>query len=347
MALLTLLAQARSRLPESRPRQFKVIVFHFDHQWRPESAAEAEKVRNWVLDLGFTFHVYHSSQMLTELELHPPKMRQNDKGTSLLQTPIGDAKPAGPVRLPDYGLEGTARLLRYQALKRLVAETAADFVLTGHTWNDQAETVLMRLARGTGMDGLTGIAGQRLFTDNCQLLRPLLGLKRDQLRTYLTHHQQDFIDDPSNDDQDRTRNRMRHSVLPWLNQNLASHFDQSLIRLAASASENQIAWQHLQNIYASAVQQLQPFCLEIKIRLLNAAPEAVVRQLLVRWWKQTQLPIREMNHSQWVKLAALVVPPRDAQGQIESQWPSEFHFPGPVIAKRSGGILTIKKPTLN
>lgn len=347
MALLTLLAQTKNALSSALSPHFQLIAFHFDHQWRPESAGEAQQVCHWASQLGFQCMISTSAEILNHVNL--TGTARDQIATDSVQQNVVSPQPErrAPIRLPDYGLEGTARFLRYEALKLAVSRTNAQFVLTGHTWNDQAETILMRLARGTGLDGLSGIARQRPFVNGCQLLRPLLTLKRTRLRTYLAEHQQAFIEDPSNQDQERTRNQIRHQVLPWLEQNLEPNFTGSLIQLANSVSENQIAWHHLQDLYADAVTQLDPFGLEIKIKLLNTAPEPVVRQLLVGWWKQTQLPAREMNHAQWVKLTSLVVPPRDANGQIQSQWPSQFHFPGPVIAQRSGGILIIKKPTPN
>jgi tRNA(Ile)-lysidine synthase len=89
-------------------------------------------------------------------------------------------------------------------------------VATGHTANDQAETVLLRLLRGTGFARLAGIRQHRQLLPGVSLVRPLLSVSRDQAREYLESLGQGYRDDSSNSDLRFTRNRVRHELLPHL-----------------------------------------------------------------------------------------------------------------------------------
>ena len=123
-------------------------------------------------------------------------------------------------------LEAVARRARYRFLAEVAAGYQADGrlveVAVGHTANDQAETVLMNLIRGSGLDGLAGMRPARpLFADdrpvpNVRLVRPLLGAARDEIIQYLVQHGIPWREDPSNQDRSLVRNRLRHEVLPRL-----------------------------------------------------------------------------------------------------------------------------------
>jgi tRNA(Ile)-lysidine synthase len=115
---------------------------------------------------------------------------------------------------PSTGIQDAAREARYQ----LLADFARSFgasgpvaIVTAHTEDDQAETLLMRLARGSGLDGLTAMSEQRVIGDGCVLLRPLLGVSGARLRATLTAAQRTWIEDPSNDAERFERVRIRQA----------------------------------------------------------------------------------------------------------------------------------------
>ncbi len=114
------------------------------------------------------------------------------------------------VDLSDTGgnLQDRARRGRYGALQAWAAERGIRYVALGHTLDDQAETFLMRLARGSGLDGLTGL-GARLEMVGAVFLRPFRSFRRDDLKDYLRLRQVTWIDDPSNEDErfDRVKAR--------------------------------------------------------------------------------------------------------------------------------------------
>ncbi len=109
-----------------------------------------------------------------------------------------------------------ARDARWAALEEMAVETAATAIVTAHHADDQAETVLMRLARGTGLAGLRGIPGARTTPTGIHVIRPLLGRTRAELTALVEAAGVPWIDDPTNDDRCRTRERVRHEILPAL-----------------------------------------------------------------------------------------------------------------------------------
>lgn len=141
-----------------------------------------------------------------------------------------------------YGetLEEAARNLRYRLFRELLASGAATSVATAHTLDDQAETVLMKLLRGAWLEGLSAIA-PILHVPGGQIVRPLLGLRRDDLRAYLIQRGQPWREDTSNSDEAFTRNRLRHTVLPLLRAENPS-LDQTLANLAQLAREEESRW---------------------------------------------------------------------------------------------------------
>ena len=116
---------------------------------------------------------------------------------------------------PDSGISQAARNARYQLLEEFAFDIGAKTILVGHTANDQAETILMRNARGEeGQQGrgLSGIAPLMLLPKRTKLMRPLLDISRDILRSYLREMNQSWIEDPSNCDEAYERVRIRKAL---------------------------------------------------------------------------------------------------------------------------------------
>ena len=108
-------------------------------------------------------------------------------------------------------IEMAARELRYAAFERLRVERGLDDIAVAHHAEDSVETILINLMRGTGIDGLTGIQPR-----NGHIVRPLLGVTRADIEEYLRSIGQDFVNDSSNDSDDYTRNRVRHHLVPLM-----------------------------------------------------------------------------------------------------------------------------------
>lgn len=144
------------------------------------------------------------------------------------------------VREEGLSLEVAARRLRYETFCRWAREHEIDAIALGHHLDDQRETLMLRLARGTGVKGLSGIPAVRLLEAGdraVRLIRPLLDWNRSELRRYLRLRGQRFREDSSNSCLDYPRNVVRHSILPLLEEKVHPGCGRSLERLASQARQ--------------------------------------------------------------------------------------------------------------
>ncbi len=206
------------------------------------------------------------------------------------------------------GLETAARTVRYEVLEKLAADCGARYVVTAHTADDQAETILHRVLRGTGIHGLAGIPRARPLGRGCTLIRPLLGLRRSELLNYLADLGQPYRSDSSNADPRFTRNRLRHQLLPLLAAQFNSGVVEALLRLGTLAGEAQEAIDR-------RVQDLTPQCVlrhgsgpvRIQLRPLVGEPRYLLRELLIAAWRDAGWPLRSMGFQQWDALTEMIL----------------------------------------
>jgi tRNA(Ile)-lysidine synthase len=196
VALLTLLTKMRAELG------VVVSVVHFNHKLRGEASDADEKFVTALAEkLGVALHV-------------------------------GRADVAGKAAREKANLEDAGRRARYGFFERLVEQGVVDVIATAHTMDDQAETVLAHILRGTGIGGLAGIHPVAEH-----VVRPLLTFRREELRKFLRARKQSWREDATNRDTTRVRARMRKKLLPLL----AKEFNPAVIEhvagLAARARE--------------------------------------------------------------------------------------------------------------
>ncbi len=177
-----------------------------------------------------------------------------------------------------WNLEDAGRRLRYGFFRRLVERRHATHVAVAHTLDDQAETVLANIIRGTGP---TGLAGIHPISD--AILRPLLGFRRYQLREYLTAMGQDWREDPTNADCARLRSRIRLRLIPQLQQQFSSRIVEHLAILAQLSRDEELFWNELvETSYRALVHSTEDSAgrrLTISVAaLLNPLP-AITRQI--------------------------------------------------------------------
>lgn len=199
-------------------------------------------------------------------------------------------------------IETAARHLRYQTLASLAQEISATAVLVAHHADDQAETVLLNLIRGAGLQGLAGMSAvSPLPVSNAepvQLLRPLLPFPKTDLLTYAQSHNLTYATDDTNTDQQFTRNRIRHELLPLLE----SYNPQVQAHLVQTAETAQADLNLLAMIEAEAWQTLQPEMGENWVRWKRDAwqvqPLALRRRMLRAGAKRlglTEFPFRVLE----------------------------------------------------
>lgn len=175
MALLTVLETL------AKERELTLYAAHYNHQLRgEESQRDEDFVTQWCEKRG-------------------------------IPLTIGQGDVAQEAQDQGKGIEETARAMRYGFLTELAQELGADKIATAHNADDNAETVLLHLVRGTGLDGLTGIPPVRGI-----LIRPLLSSSRAEIEAYLTQEDVPHVEDSSNDSNAYARNRLRQEVMPVL-----------------------------------------------------------------------------------------------------------------------------------
>ncbi len=200
------------------------------------------------------------------------------------------------------GLEAAARTVRLQALRTIAERIGARYVVLAHTADDQAETILHRIVRGTGLAGLTGMRRSRPLSPSCALIRPLLSFRRQQLRDYLQAIGQSFREDASNVDTRFTRNRLRHDLLPKLAEDYNPRVVEALTRLGTLAREAQGVIDALvDNLYDRAVID-ERGQVRVALDTLRGAGDYLVRQLFIRIWQQRGWPMQSMGHDEWSRL---------------------------------------------
>ncbi|HTV07575.1 MAG TPA: tRNA lysidine(34) synthetase TilS [Candidatus Aquilonibacter sp.] len=149
------------------------------------------------------------------------------------------------------GLEEAARELRYGVFWRLIEDGKADVVATAHTLDDQAETVVMKLLRGAWTEGIGGIAPEMERSGisdqrsagklNGRIVRPMLGVRRAEVESFLRERGQTWREDATNEDVSLTRNRVRHELMPRLRE-FNPGVDAALARLAEIARDEEAFW---------------------------------------------------------------------------------------------------------
>jgi len=180
----------------------EVIAAHFDHQLRgAESARDRSFVKKWCEDRSIP------------CEIGFGKVKEYAKENSL-------------------GTEEAARILRYEFLESVASKLACNRIATAHNADDNAETVLFNITRGTGISGVSGIPPVRGI-----IIRPLLGVRRDEIEKYLEQHGIEHIEDSSNASDDYSRNVIRHNVMPVL-KGINWTFSNNVLRLSELSRED-------------------------------------------------------------------------------------------------------------
>ncbi len=261
-----------------------------------------------------------------------------------LNVPLETAR-AGPgsVGSEGDGWEAAARKARYDFLLSTAEGLGARFVAVAHTTDDQVETVLHHILRGTGLAGLSGIRPSRPLSPTVALVRPLLGITRREVLSYLTDISQDYRIDPTNNDTRWTRNRLRHELLPRLRESYNSAVDEALQRLAVQADEAQeaiagVARQLAGNCVAIERRPQRPIGEKVvRVRLecrgLRGARVIIVREICRAAWRDAGWPMQAMGFDEWRAIGDLVQGRRDAP----------LNLPGGVHARLENEVVVLAR----
>jgi tRNA(Ile)-lysidine synthase len=251
------------------------------------------------------------------------------------------------------GIEAAARRARYRFLEQVAGRLGARFVATAHTADDQAETVLHRILRGTGIRGLAGMARVRPL-GHATLIRPLLGVRRTELLAYLDSLAQPYCRDPSNLDLRFTRNRIRRRLLPRLQRQCSKDVVESLSRLGELAGQAQDVVDRLVDAWFECCVTIDaPDAARIElggrsrradIPVCHAGhdpagrqeclPSYLLRELLMAVWRRMGWPQQAMGSVKWQELADMAASAAPATKRV---------FPGGVTVEVVDGKMRLSK----
>ena len=227
---------------------YTVAVAHFDHCLRETSKRDADFVRSWCAEHGVT-------------------------------CVAGSGDVAFEAQRRGRGIEETARELRYAFLERTAEELGAAVIATAHTADDNAETLLMNLTRGSGLEGLCGIPPRR-----GNLVRPMLTTTREEIEGWLAAKGIPHVEDETNADERYTRNFLRHQVMPLLKQinpKVTEHMTDAAARLRR---DNDVLNAQAARVTGQAHRAEDGWVIAVNAFELVPDPVALraVRQLIVR-----------------------------------------------------------------
>lgn len=295
---------ARNRTTTDR---FRIIVAHIDHQIRDDSIDDAEWVRTLAAELNINCRVEAANVL-------------------------------GRVAETQESIEEAARKIRYETLLKIARDEGCGAIAVAHTADDQAETVLHHLVRGTSVTGLRGMLWSRPLNDGLaesgvQLIRPMLEIRRAELEAWLTEIGQSFRTDSTNADDTLTRNRIRHQLLPTLERDFNPQIRKALGTLASHAAEVSVLLRRLadQLVDASLV-QLSDDSIRIDCPTLAEQPPILIREALLTVWRQAGWPLQRMGHREWQKLCDLA-----------TQTGGAASLPERVDARRRGQLLILTR----
>jgi tRNA(Ile)-lysidine synthase len=270
VALLCLLLELQSELG------IVLSVAHVNHKLRGDESNEDE---HFVADLA----------QRHKLELHR------------IEAPIKNRNRSNTSK--QSGIEAAARELRYSFFRKLAREPRVNKIATAHTLDDQAETLLLRIFRGTGIRGLAGIHPRIVFEAqgrvSGQVVRPLLSLRRTAIREFLRERGQAWREDSSNLDTSLLRNRVRHRLLPMIAEEFGDAAIEHMSELAEIARAEEEHWAghseigSLTGYTADKTPQAPP----LRTKSLLALPLATQRRLLRQWLEAPKSNDRDLDIS--------------------------------------------------
>jgi tRNA(Ile)-lysidine synthase len=256
------LLDALARYQRSEGRPGSIIVAHLNHQLRGEESDEDEA---FVRDLADRLNLPVFTERIAVAERAKAEKRN---------------------------LEAMARGLRYEFLLKIAEARGANIVFTAHTLDDQAETILMRLIRGSGAEGLRGVHQVIALNDGVKLIRPMLGIMRAEVIGHCEHYELTFRSDSSNFLVDFTRNRVRLELLPML-ETFNPRVKESLARVSESGARDDDYLRDAASGYLAASRGESG----LNVSVLQEAPAAIRRRVLRLWLRDERGDLRRINAS--------------------------------------------------
>lgn len=224
--------------------------------------------------------------------------------------------------------EEAGRAVRYEIFKGAIKEFNADKIAVAHNMNDNAETVLMNLCRGTGINGLSGINPIR---EN--IIRPLIETSREEIEKTLEELGVEYKTDSTNKNMKYTRNRVRLELIPWLNDNMNSSIIRVLSKNATVISEENNYLEYLaQKAYEQCL--IEDKCVRLDCEKLKSLDKVILRRVLRIGCRSYNEELHDIGYDHIEKLISL----------LDMQTGKIIHLPNNISAhKTSNSIMIINE----
>ena len=277
---------------------------HIDHGLRDDSAEDAEWVGTLAGRLGLPF---------TGRRVYVPALLRRERSS----------------------IEEAARKARYNALEQMAIDLGATCVAVAHHADDQAETVLHHIIRGTGMAGLAGMAAARPIRDESPvlLIRPMLEFTREEIEDYAGARGLEFREDSTNLDVSLTRNRIRRQLLPLLGREFNPRVVEALVRLANHARDAaEIVADIATDLLAVSTVGITKGVAQLDVATLTRVPAAVVREAIRQALVRLGTPLQSLDQERLAAVLSLT----EGDGRRRT-----VELPGRFAAQRRGKLLLL------
>lgn len=233
------------------------------------------------------------------------------------------------------GTEETARIVRYEFLKESARSHGLGQIAAAHTADDQAETILHQIIRGSGLAGAAGMPRRRSLGDRIDLIRPMLDVRRSEVERWLAGIGQDFRTDATNLDERHTRNRIRQGLMPLLRREFNAEIHEALLRLGRQAGEAQGSLEFCaRRLLDTAVLETGEAVCRFDCKPLAEVPRHLLRTCFVLLWQDLGWPRQGMGYEHWERLAEVAI----SGGAVT--------LPGDIEARRRGNMLVLRRNAL-
>lgn len=287
---------------------------------------------DWLVKAGF--------KNLTVLHFnHQLRGAESDKDAELVKTrseALGLAFECGEGNVSNFAaahklsIETAARKVRYGWMAKIAAQLACRRLFLAHHADDQVETVLINLFRGSGARGISGMdefSERTIGETKMELLRPLLSVSRSEIDRYVTEHGVLFREDESNSEDFALRNRIRNDLLPRISECFERDVSKAVLRAA-----------ELSRLDEALITELTPVPQVLNhgldIAALRATPEALRNRQLLRWLQSNGVP--NCGQREVLRVAEVV---------LSQAKPAKTNLPGNFHARRKEGVLFIEPPS--
>ena len=230
--------------------------------------------------------------------------------------------------------ETAGRQARYETFYEIAKEKGATKIAVAHNTNDNAETVLFHLFRGSGIGGLAGMSPMRKGEDDNYIIRPILCLEREEIESYLTDRGIPWCTDSTNDSDDYTRNRIRHHIIPYAEEKIVQG---AVEHVAQSAQSLREAEEYLSQQTESAIQMVSVGRGRLDCSRLSQHPEIIQKRVLFAAAKEFSPTGKDIGQ----------IHVKDMMSLIQKEENRSIHLPFGIVVSRRYGEIVFEVDTLS